>query len=403
MSLKIIFINLTIIIFLFIIFEIFSYFSLNDNKNTIKLKEEYIPLLKHSQITQKSLIDHFNNITKLNLNNNGLREYHPNLIYIYKPSLKSETFYTNSLGLLDNEPDNSKKQIMLLGSSVVGGGLRQNFNENIDGFLENHINKNYYENKYEVLNAGIGGYSSTQEFTLMHLLFNELEFKKVIYFSGANDVDTKFRVRNHKDLRTYDVIHSRVIKSQIEDNLLLRKNPVTSLYTYIFNYFIPSLNSYKFLSESFYERKIDKFDSVIKEELNQNDYNLITDIVETYILNVEKMILLSKAKGIDFYVGIQPTIFSKKFKTKEEEKNVSILINKYGYKYKLFYETAYPMMQDGLELLEKKYSNHVTLLDTKDTFNQTKIDIFRDNVHFLEYANNIVSEKIFNSMKFNNN
>ena len=54
-----------------------------------------------------------------------------------------------------------KEKILLIGSSVVNGGLRQGYVENIDAHLENILNN---ENKnFQVLNAGIGGYTSFQE------------------------------------------------------------------------------------------------------------------------------------------------------------------------------------------------------------------------------------------------
>ena len=157
------FIVIAILVSMFVIFEIFCFYKITKLKNHTKVKKEYIPLLKHSKIGEENLANHFQNITSLGIKNNGTREYHPNLIYLYKPNLKSETFYTNSFGLLDDEPNFSKKQILILGSSVVGSGLRQNFKENIDQYLEKQIDETIGQNKYEVLNAGIGGYISNQE------------------------------------------------------------------------------------------------------------------------------------------------------------------------------------------------------------------------------------------------
>ena len=291
----------------------YFFYKLTDSKNNTTLKEEYFPLLKYSKISEQDLTNHFQNITNIDHKHNGMREYHPYLIYLYKPNLKSETFYTNSFGLLDEEPNLLKKQILILGSSVVGGGLRQNFKENIDGYLEEQINKKISENKYEVLNGGIGGYISDQEFNLMHLLTNKIFFDKIIYMSGANDIDARYRVKNVNNLRSYDTINSRVIKSQIEDNLILRNNPIVSFFTYIKLYFIPSLNSYKFMSNFLYSKRVEKINPVKVEELNENDYLLIDEIVQNYLTNVKKMLLLSEGLETKFYVGLQPTIFTKNF------------------------------------------------------------------------------------------
>ena len=392
---------LLILSFLLLIFEIFSFYKFSKINYNLKLKQEYLPLIKHSRISKSELENHILNIKTLDIKNNGLREYHPNLIYLYKPNLKSETFYTNSLGLIDDELDKSKNQILLLGSSVAGGGMRQNFKENIDGYIENNIEEKIGKNIYEVLNAGIGGYASTQELTLMHLLISKISFEKIIYFSGANDISARYRVKDFEDLRSYDLIHSRIIKSQIEDNLKLRKNPAISMYTYLRNYFLKSLNSYKYLSHIFYEKRVRKVNTLTKEKLTKDDYIFIDEIVKNYISNVEKMISLTKHKNIELYVGIQPSLIFKNYKTKSEEKNLDIVLNKYGNKFKIYYEEAYPKMKKGLEILKKNNPNDIIILNTDDIFQDVKIDIYRDNVHFLEYANKIVAKKIFESLKFN--
>ena len=56
-------------------------------------------------------------------------------------------------------------------------------------------------------------------------------------------------------------------------------------------------------------------------------------------------------------------------------------------------------MMDGLKMLKLKYPNNITLVETLSMFNETKIDIYRDNVHFLDYANEMVAEKIFSSLR----
>tara|TARA_Y100001970_G_C14180153_1_gene829368 strand:+ start:583 stop:1803 length:1221 start_codon:yes stop_codon:yes gene_type:complete len=399
--LKDIFIILIILFLLLVLLEIFSLYKIKQKENNATLKEEYLPLLKYSDISKDELEDHISNIKKLGIDNNNIREYHPNTIYLYKPNLKSETFYTNSLGLLDDEPNYSKNQIMLLGSSVAGGGLRQNFKENIDGFLENIISKKISKKKYEVLNAGIGGFASNQEFFLMHSLLDKIKFDQVIYFSGANDIDSRYRVRNFDDLRSYDIIHSRVIKSRIEDNLLLTKNPFISMYTYARNYFLRSLYSYKYFGDLIHEKKVNKLQKIKKVDLTKEDHKTIDEIVENYISNVEKMIIITKEQNTDLYVGLQPILPHKKIKTINEKKNLNIILNKFGYKYQLYFDKAYPKMKKKLLELEKKYPGDIVVLNTENIFDEINIDIFRDNSHFLDYANKIVSNEIFLNLKFN--
>ena len=234
---------------------------------------------------------------------------------------------------------------------------------------------------------------------MMHLLSDKIKLDKAIYFSGYNDINARYRVRNLPELRSYDLIHSKIISDQVEDNKLLRSNPIISIYIYLKKYFIKSLYSYKFLSQIIANKMLNDDRTIVKTELTSEDNTRINEIVKNYLSNVEKMIILAKSKNIDLYVGIQPTLQDKKFKTKGEIENLKILFNSYGYKYKLYYNKAYPLMMDGLKMLKLKYPNNITLVETLSMFNETKIDIYRDNVHFLDYANEMVAEKIFSSLR----
>ena len=142
----------------FTILELLSFIILS---KLSLIKKEYYPLIKESKISTNEFEQHLKNIKKANRKYYDIREYHPQLIYIYRPNLDYDTFKTNSLGIMDEEINHKKEKILLIGSSVVNGGLRQGYVENIDAHLENILNN---ENKnFQVLNAGIGGYTSFQE------------------------------------------------------------------------------------------------------------------------------------------------------------------------------------------------------------------------------------------------
>ena len=61
------------------------------------------------------------------------------------------------------------------------------------------------------------------------------------------------------------------------------------------------------------------------------------------------------------------------------------------------------MMKKGLKKLKIEYPKSIELIETDTVFDDNRIDIFRDNVHFLEYGNKAVSKKIFNKLIFINN
>ena len=74
-----------IFVSLLTIFEIFCYFKVTSSNKKVVVSKEYLPLLKYSKISENELRNHFINITEMRKKFKGLREYHPNLIYIYKP------------------------------------------------------------------------------------------------------------------------------------------------------------------------------------------------------------------------------------------------------------------------------------------------------------------------------
>jgi len=388
-----------------LIFEGISFFLLKNNKYIInhKIRDEYRQLLTHSNIKETELIDHFLTLNRLSQKHNGLREYHPGSIYIYKRNLSAETFETNSLGLPDEEPKTGREKIILLGSSVVGGGLRRNKIEDIDKYLEYKISKKLRKN-IQVINAGIGGYESTQEFNLFHTLIYDLDnVSKVIYFSGANDVLVKYLLRNQNDLSNYDTQHSKIVEHILEKNKKKNTNIFYNLINFSKENIFQALFSYKLLAEIIHEMKIknkknySEKNSIKQTEikLTEKDTKLIKFLSEKYISNVEKMFLLASPKRVDFYVGVQPVLFQKGNKTPFELQREKYVNAKYGQKLSLYFEKSYDLMEEGLRQLSNKYDGKIKILNTRYIFNDDSRDIFRDNVHFLDYANEIVAEKFF--------
>ena len=130
-------------------------------------------------------------------------------------------------------------------------------------------------------------------------------------------------------------------------------------------------------------------------KLTEKDTKLIKFLSEKYISNVEKMFLLASPKGVDFYVGVQPVLFQKSNKTPFELQKEKYVNAKYGQKLSLYFEKSYDLMEEGLRQLSNKYDGKIKILNTRYIFNDDSRDIFRDNVHFLDYANEIVAEKFF--------
>ena len=381
---KIFSLSFVIFIIFFIILELFSFVILSKLSLT---KKAYYPLIKESKISINEFEQHLKNIERANRKHYDIREYHPELIYIYRPNLDYDTFKTNSLGLMDEEINHDKKKILILGSSVVNGGLRYGYVENIDAYLENILNNN--KKNYQVINAGIGGYTSFQEKNFLEIYKKIIRPDHVIYMSSANDVDSKYRITKKYDkdiVRFYDNFYSLNLRFQVDNLLKLKSSTFVSTTTYI-PYFIKSSNIYK-LYVRLASYRVNSEVKYKKTSLEKKDHKIIKSIVDEYIFNVEKMAkIVEEDKTIKtFTVGIQPNIFTKKIKTNNEQKAENTILNYMGYDYRHYYIFSQKLMLQELKRIQLKY-NKLQIVNTHTIFDNTKIDVFRDNVHFFDYSN----------------
>ena len=138
----------------------------------------------------------------------------------------------------------------------------------------------------------------------------------------------------------------------------------------------------------------------IKTNLEKKDYEIIKSIVDEYILNVEKMAkIIENDKTIKtFTVGIQPNIFTKKIKTKNEKIAENIILNYMGYNYRNYYIFSQKLMLQELKKIQLNYQK-LRIINTHSIFDNNKIDVFRDNVHFFDYSNEEIA--YFLSKNFN--
>ncbi len=114
------------------------------------------------------------------------------LVYRLKPGFRSETLKINSLGLRGKEvaiekPENTLR-IVAIGDSIPFGFLTENpYPEELQRLLKFSKPKDS-PIKYEVINAGIPGYSSWQVLKLFRRDISRLNPDFLIVYVGLNDV-----------------------------------------------------------------------------------------------------------------------------------------------------------------------------------------------------------------------
>lgn len=167
-----------------------------------------------------------------------LRVYNPNsshqnhsylfdnkLGWIHKPNSTFRNFTSdfnalstiNSLSLRDSKFLNNKKNILVLGDSMVEA-RQVNDDEVFTELLENTYKD------FEFLNAGVSGYGTIQQLLLFERLVKEIKFEYVfLFYSKLNDwLDTSYEYQNYLNISN---ITSRPF---YDKDLKLIKNPINN-------------------------------------------------------------------------------------------------------------------------------------------------------------------------------
>jgi len=322
----------------------------------------------------------------LSINHYNLDPYltfRPDKNYFYKDNKPSKMnrgkpgrqLKMNSLGYRGEEFKPQKPagqfRIFLLGSSVVFNGSTDD--RTIAGFLQKKLRNTFPKLNVKVINGGRASYVSGQ--TLAQLIFEVLNYSPdlIIVFQGNNDVYGSI----HGDRRpgyphAFGKIEERV-----------NTNPVVLAASYI-------------LSKSQTKRLLHrialdiylKSGSKLQEKLNKKEPNF--PYMDKYVQHTETFARIVSGLKIPAIISIQPSIYTKKNKSAEEEQiitgaAVKAMKENYAYSLKKFKKFNWP---EG-----------VVFRDLSNAFDGIERTMYWDNVHFFDDGNKIVADNLLNIIK----
>lgn len=161
------------------------------------------------------------------------------LMWFPKQNYNRGDINTNSQGFRDKEyqvnKDKNVFRILCLGdSSTFGYGVP--IQDAYHTLLENKLNLASAHNgiRYEVINAGVTGYTSYQGLRLYELIGVKYSPDIVTFYLGANDQKKTFCL-NDKQIMQHDV--PTMIKAKMESSFLLKSHSYRILRTLIVNSF----------------------------------------------------------------------------------------------------------------------------------------------------------------------
>ncbi len=216
-------------------------------------------------------------------------ETHPVLSHVpdHRGDCKILGGYTNG-PLVEYSKIKKDNSIITLGGSTTSGFYQHYSNGKTWPFLLNKIleNENY---KYDVINAGHGGYTSSEE--LLQLLINirrlDRNIKVIISLNGINNL--------YSENRKYYFLNDKVVEMYerqmwIDQSFLSR--------------FMPNINSLiRYFSP----------DSKLESDMGKRKNNIISQTknlsnIEIWESDIRIMYAISKSMGAEYLVFLQPTM-----------------------------------------------------------------------------------------------
>ncbi len=287
-----------------------------------------------------------------------------------------------------NSKNKESLRILTLGGSTTDGFFKMYSNAKTWPYLLSKLcNLDY---NCEVVNGGVGGYSSDQEL-IKYLLYSE-NFKKfdyVISLNGINELNLDRRL-NIKQKKEYPY-HSQIqfFMTRNEKWIKQNKNKVVIL---------PNINSFiKYFQKSDFETNV--FDLIQKDkfkgnEIEKNKKNLDYNSM-LWKKNISMLNSLSKNNGSKFLNFLQPTMGLDYVKINWEEENRDFKIYRNFITTQTSIDTNYIYKKFREICLNLDYCIDISNIAAPGA----KENIFSDSRHHNEKGNLIIAKEIYNILK----
>ena len=257
-------------------------------------------------------------------------------------------------GIETFESNDGTYKIFLTGGSTAFGIYASEDENTISGELEKLFHLNGYD--IEVINAGVNGAFSSDEYFLIKTKILEYNPDFIITFTGWNDLETSSEEKSG--------IHT--LETEISNNILYLQK-----YTKIDDF------------QSYLSRILDKnLSSTIDSEIKESD---IIQRSKLWQKNWNEICELGNEQKFETIIALQPLLGTgNKQLSNWEQKNYDNFNQE-----KVLNE--YQFFIDNL----KNINNCTETLDLTHAFDITEETIFQDTGHFGDKGNKIIAEKIY--------
>jgi hypothetical protein len=312
----------------------------------------------------------------------------PFTVYRNLPSQHTPAININSRGLRAEEgaEQDPRPKIVFLGGSAAFGQGAETDQDTIPAILQQSMKS------HRVLNAGVIGFQSGQELTYLITQLIDYQPAIVVAYDGWNDVfDVAYgRGRDVNELGFNSNFFS------FEDQLVLNYQTQVSPYESLSRLFGATSSKSLVLTRFVKAIRAHQMQEATTAQtlMNQSRFRetaLLNSIVTTYVNNVRKMSLFSRACGAKFVLVLQPELGQRLNATTEEKQllNAAIIGNTH-------YSDSFPALYREFlsEAKQRLTREGVEWIDTNESplYQVSPTTLFLDPVHTNRRGNEVVAE-----------
>lgn len=304
------------------------------------------------------------------------------------------TFGFRGKEIKKNKPDGTYRIVVLGGSTVLSRG--NSFEKTAVRLLEKKLTKAYPDKKFEVINAGVDGYTS--EHSLIQYLFKIKDFQPdmIIMWHGINDwyYSCSSTEKTYGDFKA-DYSHYLSANAQMAKEYF-QPEPIVSIRLISFDFFIKFIkdNWYSDLFELYKNKQ--SFGGFYTEATKNKQYEMKDyPSLASYKRNVQSLIDTTKDDNVVLILGNQPVLYSDHMTQDELSHIIFPVIN-------CTQNGKYPSIasaKTGLQAFsdttkEIAEENDVSFVDL-DKSVPKNLEYFIDDVHYTDKGNETVAETLY--------
>lgn len=308
---------------------------------------------------------------------------HPFLLYAPRPSQSLSTIHINARGLRGPEWRSGAevRHIVVLGGSAVYGSGALDDARTIPGYLGQLIREQYPSRSIEVINAGVDGYTSTQERILLEERLLEVA-DCVVIFDGINDIYSA---------TVFDGDRVGFPAEFAEYEQRIRHPVASSLHRFLIRSMAYEKVGRRLGVLAGRARRRSRGPQALEEDLQR--------MRDHYVRNLRLLRAVTKGRRVPMLVCLQPTILRDRKALAPSERLIRQREAAWGYKVDdpvWLMERAYALLLAEAPALARE---GIQFVDFSDVFSEQQEAIYIDPVHFSDRGHRLVAQRIFGLLR----